>query len=240
MLEWASSGADTAAIQWIMPNGQLSTTRLDVQPSGSVSYQIPSDAQNVNMISLYVSRANEPDSTVSSMLSLKLGCPEAWFFAPLPEGCPDVLRTSNAAEQHFERGTMLWLEEFYWAGSLMATTNNRVIYVFIKDDLNNDGYAGYFRVFTDEWDDSEPASDPQYVPPTGLYQPTHGFGKIWRSHPEIKKLLGWAIDEEIGFVANMQADTTYKYPHLYIQIKDGTIKRLRPINYSWESITTEP
>lgn len=228
ILEWASSGADRASIQSILPNGQLSPTSIDVDTTGSITYQISPDDQNVSTLMLYIWRAGEPSATAAETLMLKLNCQTAWFFSPAPESCPETLRTSNAAEQHFEHGVMLWVEEFYWSDS-PSSTNNRTIYVFIDNDTN-------FRLFTDEWINSLPASDPQVVAPANRYQPMRSFGKVWRENPEIQERLGWAIAEQKEFVTQMQPDSATPYPHLYISMQDGSVRNLWPINYSWEPV----
>jgi hypothetical protein len=42
------------------------------------------------------------------------------------------------------------------------------------------------------------------VPPPGLYQPIRGFGKLWRTHPEVRDRLGWATAPEQGFYTQWQ------------------------------------
>lgn len=231
-LEWASSGADTAIIQRILPSGQLAPTWIDVSATGTLSYQIPADDQNVSVLNLYVWQNGQQGATAAATLQLALSCQTEWFFEPAPETCPDALRSSNATEQQFEHGVMLWVEEFYWADPAAPTANNRTIYVFFDTPIPD----AEFRVFTDEWTDAQPASDPQLVPPADRYQPLRGFGKIWRDNPDMQARLGWATGEEKDFVISMQADTATQYPHLYLQALDGSVRNLWSVNYSWEAL----
>src|SRR5262245_60288081 len=43
-------------------------------------------------------------------------------------------------------------------------------------------------------------------PPAGLYEPIRGFGKLWRSNPQVRNTLGWAAGPE-------QADFGIEQPY---------------------------
>ena len=54
--------------------------------------------------------------------------------------------------------------------------------------------------YEDTWSQGQPDRDPDLAPPKGLYQPIHGFGKVWRESlggPEA--WIGWATAIERGF-----------------------------------------
>jgi hypothetical protein len=54
----------------------------------------------------------------------------------------------------------------------------------------------------DNWDeDTEIESDPEVDPPDDLFQPTRGFGKVWRERltDDQRETLGWATSPEIGY-----------------------------------------
>jgi WD40 repeat protein len=44
----------------------------------------------------------------------------------------------------------------------------------------------------DTWDSSQPVSDPDLVPPPGLFQPEYGIGKVWREFDGLREGIGWA------------------------------------------------
>lgn len=95
-------------------------------------------------------------------------------------GCPTATEVSIwAAEQLFQGGYMFWRDD---------TDTIYVIY-------NN----GTWQSFADTWAPGEPESDPAVVPPSGLFQPRRGFGKVWRNNPAVRSTLGWALREERGF-----------------------------------------
>ncbi|MCX7680518.1 MAG: NBR1-Ig-like domain-containing protein [Anaerolineae bacterium] len=120
-------------------------------------------------------------------------CQYAYFFATTERACPAYeASTTWAAEQPFEHGRMIWLQEVR-AGS---TAYQKMILVF----FNN----GRFERYQDTWTEAEPESDPSIVPPAGLYQPVRGFGKLWRTDPAIRDRLGWATAPEQGFNTQWQ------------------------------------
>jgi hypothetical protein len=115
------------------------------------------------------------------------------FNRDIPLGCP--LRNAGwsalpGAAAQFERGVMYWLD----------TPSGPVIYALAVQRGAHVSYQG----FVDTWR----AGDPVTVglnPPTGLYEPARGFGKVWRDNPEIRQLLGWALEPERAVSASFQA-----------------------------------
>jgi hypothetical protein len=95
-------------------------------------------------------------------------------------GCPLNARIEvGGAAQAYERGVML-----YVSGS------PGLIYALSSD--------GRFRRFFDTW---TPGLDPESggeIPPPGLIEPIRGFGKVWRTNPDIRAALGWASSSEQG------------------------------------------
>lgn len=95
-------------------------------------------------------------------------------------GCPlGSLLSYAAAVQTFERGMMIYV------GSSPSA-----IYVLYNTDI-------YTR-FADTWTDGiDPVSGGE-TPPTGLYEPIRGFGKVWRNDTAVRNGLGWATQPETG------------------------------------------
>jgi hypothetical protein len=221
VLEWESVGATKAIIYQIPPSYQMPQSGWDVPASGTLSHQIEPHERNWVMFQLYVFDAAERSASAS--LTVPLRCPDPWFFAPAPDVCPTAPIVSTAAEQHFERGTMIWIEEL-----------DR-IYVLYADDVHSPKWQG----FNDEWEEGMPDRDPTLVPPDGLYQPIRGFGLVWRQNPTVRERLGWAIDEETGFETIVQHTTLYKYNSTYLRALDGNVWHLGPEMSSWEKIAVE-
>ena len=76
----------------------------------------------------------------------------------------------------------------FWRNDTMRVT------VFYAD--------GTWRKFADQWDGVATVS--RGAPPSGRLAPVRGFGYLWGIYDEVANRLGWALDEEKGFCANMQ------------------------------------
>ncbi|HEX2907370.1 MAG TPA: hypothetical protein VHO69_10950 [Phototrophicaceae bacterium] len=103
-------------------------------------------------------------------LAAQLGC-------PTPVGQAPVTAALSSAVQNFERGQMVWMQP-------------NIIYALFA--------AGRFQRYDDTYNTStDPASGGETAP-AGLIEPVRGFGKVWRSFPEVRTGLGWARDAEAG------------------------------------------
>ena len=51
--------------------------------------------------------------------------------------------------------------------------------------------------YEDSWKDGDPVSGGE-TPPSGLYEPLRGFGKVWREQPSVRNTIGWAKAPERG------------------------------------------
>lgn len=219
-LTWSSSGGVSAILYKLTYSGQLPARGLEVAPSGSITYTIPIEDRNWVNLMLYV----EDDAQRHAMATttVRLHCPSPWFLAPQPEDiCPTEPLVSRAAEQHFEAGTMIWVEA------------EDAIYVLYESE----SVVTPWNLFEDLWDEGLPDHDPHLVPPTGLQQPVRGFGLVWREQPGVREQLGWATDGEQGFTTVMQRTTRYKYNAWYILALDGGVWYLGPERSSWRKLT---
>jgi hypothetical protein len=217
-LSWSWSGGTDATIYHLLPSGQLGTPTWDVGPAGSLQYTIPPEARNYDRFALFVYDQDGLQTQATAEITLR--CPDEWFFSPAPDVCPAAAAIiADGAEEHFERGTMLW---------------NRAedrIYVLFDDEQHP-----RWTAFTDEWDEGEPPFDPTITPPPGLYQPVRGFGLVWREQPSVRDRLGWAIDQEQGYQTAIQRTSWFRYNDIYIRALDGGVWRLGPNGGEWEHI----
>jgi hypothetical protein len=200
---------------------QLSEPYWTVGRSGSQAYTIPSQARNHEDFVLFVHDAQ--GLAAQQTLEIELRCPDEWFFEPAPDICPaGPPLVTDGAEQHFQRGVMLW---------------NRAedrIYVLFDDDLSPDWHA-----YEDKFDEGEdPESDPSIEAPAGLYQPIRGFGMVWREHRSVRDRLGWAVEPESGYETAIQRTSYVKYNSTYIRALDGGVWRLGPEHSEWEHLST--
>lgn len=213
-LEWQSTGGTRATLYHLLLSGQYGRF-WEVEPAASMDYAIPAEARNWEGFELFVS--DNTDRTARAGLMVTLRCPDAWFFSPAPDECPSsppIL--TNGAEEHFERGVMLW---------------NRAedrIYVLFDDG----GYTAW-KAFVDQWEEGDPESDPGIAPPAGLYQPVRGFGLVWREEPGVRDRLGWAVDTEVGYPTAIQRTSRFKYNDTYVKALDGGVWELKPEGSRW-------
>lgn len=217
-LIWQTTHAPIVVLYHMLPTLQLGTF-WEVGPSGSMTYTIAESARNVDRFALYV--GNEDEGFFADA-SVTLRCPYDWFFANAPDICAqDAAIISPAAEQPFEHGWMIWVQE------------EDAIYVLYNDT----GYTTRWDRFTDEWDEGEPIDDPSLTPPPGLSQPQRGFGLVWREQPLVRDRLGWALTPEMGYTTAVQRTSYPKYNETYLQAYDSLIWRLLAERSGWEKIS---
>lgn len=220
-LSWQTTHATTNTLYHLLATGQFGTF-WNVTTTGKMTYTIPSSTRNFDRFVLFAGNNTGPHA--SAFLSIELRCPYDWFFSPAPDVCAqDAAQGSAAAEQPFEHGTMIWVQE-----------EDR-IYVLFADDSSTTKWSA----FTDEWDPGEPIDDPSITPPAGLYQPIQGFGLVWRTQPTVRDRLGWATAPESGFVTAVQHTSYAKYNDIFMRALDGNVWKLGPEHSSWEKIIPE-
>jgi hypothetical protein len=218
VLEWAYICEEPIESFLYFPTfvpGHPSYSRCHANPTGSMSYTVHKWDYNPIRFTLLVC------GRVQEEIAVTLHCPDQWFFAGGPKECPSgPAITSPGAEEHFERGAMVWVRAL-----------DR-IYV-----LYGDGQPPRWEVFTDEFEEGMPESDPNIVPPPGLYQPIRGFGKLWREKPWVRDRLGWAVDQEVGFDTAVQSTSRPCCDVAYIQALDGGVWELAPGGDGWSHIS---
>lgn len=109
-------------------------------------------------------------------LQSALGCPAD----PHPRLEPDAY-TVKTAFQPFEHGMMIWSDHVAWFPQ-------PIIYVLPED--------GTYRRFDDTFNPQTDAATGDELPPNGKIAPMLGFGKLWRTEPGVRELLGWATAPE--------------------------------------------
>jgi hypothetical protein len=223
-LSWDTLNVVTATILRMSPGGPI-VQFWDVAPSGTLTYTIGLHERNVVSFALNV--ANEAGIWEGQFLNVPLTCPDTWFFAPAPEGCPGgPALLSPGAEQPFEYGTMLWVGE--------QSGEQSYIYVLFDDDV----FSPRWAIYPDTWEEGEELCDPG-PPPPGYQQPERGFGKVWCEEAEVRERLGWALSSEVGYETAVQADSAPKYTTTYIRAADGNVWKLLPERSGWEKIYVE-
>ena len=121
--------------------------------------------------------------------------------APLPGS-----RTVTILEQSFQGGLAIW------------RSDTREIYVMRRQ-------GGTWSRYQDQSRPGEQIAI-DAAPPPGALVPTGGFGTLWRTRPEVKSRLGWAVYEPRGSGGTIQAfehGMVVWSPHgmLYVLTYDG-------------------
>jgi hypothetical protein len=149
--------------------------------------------------------------------------------APMPQSCPIATSpgliqaaganlgcatsapfTTNVADQQFEHGRMLWVEE--WAS------------ISVLYDGGDSHYDAYDDLFSP--DKTQPA--PLTMPDSPLIEPRQGFGKIWRELGGPTGALGWATADEQSYSATIQ----YFERGATIQRPDSSAYALLTLNHT--------
>jgi hypothetical protein len=218
-LSWGTSEAVTVTLWHLAATGQFSEF-WSVPVSGEFVYQVKLHEKNRTTFAL--SAIDAEGKSEMATVAVNLRCQDEWFFENHPDICPaDQALRSDAAEQQFERGMMIWIG-----------AEERIYVLF------GDGQQYAWQPYKDQWTENEPDRDPELGPPEGFYQPVRGFGKIWREQPEVRDRLGWAIGEEVAFEGTIQRTSYAKYNETYIKAQDGSIWRLKAERSGWEKISS--
>lgn len=93
------------------------------------------------------------------------------------------------AEQIFENGRMFWLSPI------------NQIWVLTFDEDGNQVWEVYEDTFVEGMEESDPAFEPTNP---DLIQPIRGFGLLWRENTRLRESIGYATQEEVGYMANYQ------------------------------------
>jgi hypothetical protein len=174
---------------------------------------------------------NNTGATITRSLTVRFRCASSFFFATTSRLCPNgPAQSSWAAEQVFEGGRILWLEN----GSLVGENYKGQPLIFVLYSQSNS-----WEIYVDTWNSTEPDSDPSIAPPTGLVQPIRGFGKVWRNNPKAQKQLGWALAVEQGFETLYQRVAEFDWDNQchYVRSVDDRVISLCSRGGVWSFVT---
>lgn len=215
-LEWDVSAAE-AHLYRLNALGQLSES-LPIGLTGRMTLETSPEARNQIA---FVLVANSTGASAQAYVSVRVLCPETWFFANPPGTCPAApVVTGPGATQDFQHGKMVWLS---W---------NQLIYV-----LFDDGRIPAWVVVTDQWQAGMRESDPSTVPPDGLVQPVRGFGWVWRDESgnflNARNRLGWGLAPERTASMTWQCDSAPRVATCYVQAGSAGTLALLPEGSDW-------
>jgi len=226
-LTWATTGTVRTSLRRMTALG--GSFEIDVPFSGSRVVESEEATRHWNSYEL--TTYNSAGITTTRSLTVRIHCATSFFFTTTSLFCPnEPAQSSWAAEQVFEGGRMLWLEQ----GSLVDAQYKGQSLIFVLYTSGNS-----WELYVATWTPTEPDSDPSIVPPQGLYQPIRGFGKIWRNNPQIQKRLGWALVNERGFETLYQRVSGIDWDNQchYLSTVDGRVISLCSRGGVWSFVT---
>jgi hypothetical protein len=130
-------------------------------------------------------------AAIAATLQPRIGCP-SW---PSPNQLGETV-----AIQPFERGTMLATSDFI----TRAFRTPPYVYALFVDNARG---TLVWQRYEDTWNPSQPERGGE-TPPTGLFEPIRGFGKVWREQPQVRNTLGWGVAPEASTRGVNQAFTS--------------------------------
>jgi hypothetical protein len=98
-------------------------------------------------------------------------------------GCGQPYGDWRIATQPFEGGEMVWVGR--------SDGSPGQIFVIV----GNSNAGTNWQLYIDSYVEGEPVSTDE-LPPPGKFTPLRGFGKLWRTVPEVRQALGWALAPE--------------------------------------------
>lgn len=108
-------------------------------------------------------------------------------------GAPFPQINVGIATQPFERGQMVWMP------GVQPGSPGYIWVIFYDNSRRTLVWTNHM----DTWREGEAVSGGE-KPPAGLVEPIRGFGKLWRSSPEIRNTLGWAVAPESADIGHLQ------------------------------------
>lgn len=207
--QWETSGATSVRI--VSGSAERLTPEWAVAASGTQTVEWADTYYAYPRMTLIA--ADGAGHEVRESITADWPCRYSYFFSPPPAACPlyEPTRT-QAAEQLFEHGRMIWLAETRRPDS---TSGPQVLVLY--DD-------GACHQYDDTWAEGEPETDPAIVPPAGMLQPARGLGKVWRERPGLRERLGWATAPAQGYEGAWQPQMRESLPGMfYVRTLDGRV-----------------
>jgi hypothetical protein len=202
-LWWQGQGPVKTVRLGVVYDGMFYEAANSLSASGYLDLTIPDDGRDA--ITFMVRVGAGGDREVAAQTSVQVICDEGWFFTPLPAGCPSAPLVTTFYEQHFERGTIVYIPAL---GKLyvMVTGQEAV-------------------VVDDEYVPGMPLHDPSLAIPDGYY-PTYGsIHYLWR-HDAVRNALGYALDQAREYPGIMQRTVSPSGEVIYMSASSGHIYRM--------------
>jgi hypothetical protein len=200
---WKTRGAGMVSI-WLYTHHRFHPSWQELPPDGTHVFE--GDTLYPNPDATLIAYGSE-DNRVQENLTIDWPCLYRYFFTPDTEvycstpsprlcSCPRHAATiTQAVEQPFENGRMIWFQgtddQPFYPDTILVMFDDPV------DEGSPDVHEAVF--FEDTWTPGELDGDLDLAPPSGLFRPVRGFGKLWRSNTDVRERIGWATAPEQAF-----------------------------------------
>ncbi len=217
-LYWEVTGAEDIIIYRLDQEGNREEPRPVDDEEGELTMRTDPENREAAQFVLVVQGSGQE---VEELLTIEINCQETWFFTPAPASCPSAPpQSSLQVEQRFEGGFMIWVQ-----------VTGEIIVFFSGEE------SPRWLQVPDEFQDGAPERDEAIIPPGGRFQPVRGFGLAWRTVPNVRERLGWAIETEISYDGTFQiAGTAVEGETVYISTLNSGIVELSPQDNDWRIV----
>lgn len=224
---WQTSGATNIRINDYVYGYSRFLPGWDVAASGTMTITLDATLNRNLYYELIAYTPSLHDTVARQGVTIAWPCEYHYFFTQpeyLSACAVDEAVYSAAAEQQFEHGRMIWLES---PQHTLFTPLPTILVIYDSSEYPQDPWQSYF----DHWTSDHPVDDPTIIPPQGLYQPTRGFGEVWRLNPEVRERLGWAVSPEISYTAGLQSVPYEPDYAFFLSLSDGLVLWLGRASY---------
>jgi hypothetical protein len=216
-LAWQTMGPVVRVrVGWVY-EGQFIEEASSLPQTGVWQLQVPADGRDSIT---YMIRASDGLTEVAAQTTVRISCPQAWFYAPAPTLCPFPPLVTLFQQQAFERGVIVYLPAL------------RLHYVFV---------AGQgVRQMADTFVPGMPLKDAALdaAIPAGLRQPTGAIFYAWRSDHALQAALGYAVGDVQTYTGMHQRAITPGGETVSFSTGSGQVYQVLP-DGTWQAITPQ-
>lgn len=182
LFQWETSNVTQARI--ISGATQFNARWWNVDPDGELQVNLPRTLFHDPDMILIVTDGK--GNYASQTLSISWNCEFAYFFQPPAKSCPlQAHSVSQATEQRFENGRLIWVERV----ALRDEFREDRIYAIYE---TGPGQSNWVRF------DNVPPTDP--ITPEGCSVPIIlGFSRVWQENKDVRLKLGCPLEPENYF-----------------------------------------
>ncbi|HFC12866.1 MAG TPA: hypothetical protein ENJ56_08480 [Anaerolineae bacterium] len=190
VLEWSVSGVSSLKISRTGGEaGEANAEYTDLAAEGSLEQTFPN---TVGGLPVVYTLSSDEIAEMSLEFVIDIPCEYPWVIPnAYGGGCPTKPIISFGAQQEFEGGLMIWIDQ----EDIIVYTNWEGTVHGIVDDTYKHGV--------------DLVSDPNLTPPRGFFQPEYGFGKVWRNEDGVRDLLGWAVTQSAEYEVRHQTSDIF-------------------------------